>query len=118
MTDHCECTCGKPGCASRPGPRPNRAGLTVHGTPDAYARGCRCDACAAAAIAKKDARFQRRNAATRDQATSHGGRWTSAELEIAAREDLTDYEAGLLLGRTMQAVKRARQRRGIGRVTK
>lgn len=110
-SEHCECTCGKPGCASRPG-RINRAGLTVHGTPDGYNRGCRCDECRAAASVKKSARFARRNAKTREQATNHGGRWTEAELVTAARADLTDYEAAQLLGRTMQAVKRARQRHG------
>lgn len=110
----CTCTCGKPGCASSPG-RINRAGLTVHGTPDGYSRGCHCEDCTAAAIAKRDARFARRNGETRTSATSHRRPWTEADLATIARPDLTDYEAARLVGRTMQAVKRARQRYGIER---
>lgn len=113
MTACCGCTCGLPGCASRPGRRFGRAGITVHGVASGYDRGCRCRECTAANTKSKQARRARRNAETRDRAVQHGSRWTVEEIATTARTDLTDYEVALLIGRTLLSVKAARRRRGI-----
>lgn len=58
---------------------------------------------------QRSGKTARRNADSRDTATNHGKEWTGAELELVAREDLTEAEAAHMLGRTRQAV--AYQRR-------
>lgn len=103
MTDTCECTCGRIGCASRRG-----KGDLVHGSTFTYGLGCRCDECVRANTQKTIELRRRVNADTRDSATHHAQEWTSAQLEIIMRPGLTAREAGALVGRTMQAVKNAR----------
>lgn len=50
------------------------------------------------------------NVESRAEAGRHGYQWTGPELEIAARPDLTAREVAAMLGRTIAAVKAARQK--------
>lgn len=110
---------------------------TTHGTTTGYGDGCRCQACKRA-DAEKNLRYfasnpdryrenkrrasrqhYRRHDAkalsreqqqvTRDKAWRNHFQWTGPELEIALREDLTSYEAALMLGRTRNAVQAQRE---------
>jgi hypothetical protein len=55
--------------------------------------------------------YGRVQAETASAARRHGRVWTGPELEIAARDDLSNKEIALMLGRTYAAVDHAR--RGI-----
>lgn len=104
----CQCQCGGIACASRPGRQSGHAGVTVHGIARGYGIGCRCEDCTAANLRKTLASRSSLNNLTRDNATKWGQTWTSAELEVATRSDLTAREAAVLLGRTMLAVANVR----------
>lgn len=52
---------------------------------------------------------RKRNARSRDTASHHCQEWTGPELEVAAREDLTESEVAHMLGRTVAAVQSARR---------
>lgn len=58
---------------------------------------------------QRSSKTARRNAASRETATNNGKEWTGPELELVARQDLTEAAAAQILGRTRQAV--AYQRR-------
>lgn len=104
--DHCRCECGKPGCVSR---TQRYSSLTlVHGLASTYGDGCRCDPCKEAHATKTTAQKVRANRESLAGAKRNGLQWTSAELEIATRPDLTAREAAKLLGRTFQAVRNVR----------
>lgn len=75
---------------------------------DTYA--CRCEVCKTAAAARRRAEWQAAQAATLPTAVNNRKEWTGPELEIIARDDLSARQAALMLGRTAQGVKRARQR--------
>lgn len=49
------------------------------------------------------------NSLTLDTAHNHGKMWTGPELEIVARDDLSARQVAVMLGRTLYAVKHARQ---------
>lgn len=108
IADKCECQCGRWGCASQPGKRVKRSGVTVHGLPSGYSNGCRCDACTSAHTAKAVRQRNRANSKSRERAVKNGQPWTGPELETVVREDLTAAEAAALLGRTLKAVKNMR----------
>lgn len=55
-------------------------------------------------------RQNRKNAESRSLARRNGQQWTGAELELAARADLTAAEVGVMIGRTILAVQNARFR--------
>lgn len=55
-------------------------------------------------------RLDRDNAASRVVAAHHYEEWTSRQLEIAGRRELTARQAAALLGRTIEAVRAVRQR--------
>lgn len=54
--------------------------------------------------AENERRAQQVYAATRPKARKHKQEWTSADLEVAARKDLTIEQVALALGRTNHAV--------------
>lgn len=76
-----------------------------HGSSAKYALGCRCDKC----VASMANRRRKANEKTQSKAHHFGDEWTSAELEIAARPDLTESEVAHVLGRTLYAVRTKRQ---------
>ncbi|MFC5268445.1 hypothetical protein ACFPJ1_40605 [Kribbella qitaiheensis] len=105
----CECTCGLAGCAGNVRDKQGRP--IQHGTANTYGfHGCRCGDCTEAHYAKDSQMRARNNSATREVAGKHREEWTSADLEIATRPDLTAREAALKLGRTMHAVKNIRKK--------
>lgn len=59
---------------------------------------------------KKRADKARAQQSTVDTATHRGGQWTGAELEVAARTDLSAREVAAMLGRTYHGVMAARHR--------
>lgn len=101
----CGCQCGLSGCASQ---RTTLARGT-HGY-NRYNKGCRCEACAAAAAAHQSRRIAKAQAESLPQATRRGMQWIGAELEIVMRADLTARDAARMLGRTVEAVLWARKK--------
>lgn len=81
-----------------------------HGTASGYRFwGCRCEPCVVAQKSKVQALAKRRNDATREVAHHHNHLWTGAELEVAARADLTAKQVAVMLGRTVSAVHTKRR---------
>lgn len=76
----------------------------THGLRSTYLEGCRCDDCTSAARPKRRRQHHDRQRQTAD-APGRGKHWTGAELEIAARADLTTLEVARMLGRTFSGVK-------------
>ena len=65
---------------------------------------CACDSCKV-----RMARYLRwRNAESLDGAVHYGEEWTGPQMEVAARDDITDKQAAQILGRTISAVHSAR----------
>lgn len=114
--DPCQCQCGRSGCASLRGRGlgarggPGVRGGTKHGTTKRYDLGCRCEDCTKAKTDDGTARKKAQNAKTKPQAKNWRKQWTSAELEVALRDDLTAVEAAAILGRTYAGVMQARHR--------
>lgn len=91
--------------------------------------GCRCDVCVAAAreqnrpalqryqdahgeeiAARNTARKRREQSESLASATRYGYQWTGPELEVAARRDLTAAQVAAMIGRTVTAVTKMRQK--------
>jgi len=81
-----------------------------HGTRPGYDAGCRCPDCTGANTKVTRSSIVPRYERTLPGARNNGKEWTSADLEIVTRGDLTPAELAQLLGRTLYAVLRARQR--------
>lgn len=81
-----------------------------HGLTGYLNYGCRCETCTR--VAREAARGWQRKANDEllNQAHRHFTWWTSAELEIASRADLSSREVARMLGRTMWAVSTMRNR--------
>jgi hypothetical protein len=62
------------------------------------------------AQARADLRVKKTNDQTMASARNRGQEWTSHELEVADREDLSNKEIAVMLGRTLFGVKKARNR--------
>lgn len=99
--NRCECTCGRPGCASLTRP---------HGTFSRYRIGCRCLECTAAANRNAQPRIEARQRETIAAASKAKQMWTGPELEIATRDDLPIRELALMLGRSYKAVQTIRRK--------
>lgn len=101
----------------------------AHGVSGYRNWGCRCSVCTEANTtytAPSVRQYQMRNrdkvnskhlerynssqAETLEKARRRGQQWTGAELEIAARPDLTAKEVALMLGRTFAAVEKMRRK--------
>jgi hypothetical protein len=61
-------------------------------------------------VRETERRKKRRSAASRDTASRHRQPWTLDQLEVITREGLAAWQAAAILGRTVTAVKSARQR--------
>ena len=101
--DQCECQCGKSGCNSRV------VGVNVHGVPGGSKR-CSCDECRAADNTSGLQRVAELQRLTLPGATRKGQQWTTAELELLSRKELSSREIATRLQRSYTGVKTMRSR--------
>lgn len=83
----------------------------AHGTANAVNNyGCKCDACRDFANQVNSDHRAQTNARLREAAARHGQVWTGRELETLANTDLTESQVGAALGRSLYAIRSARER--------
>ena len=86
----------------------------VHGAAAYTNWGCRCEVCTTANTKRNVPFIQswvtRVQAETRAQATRSGRRWTTPELDLLSRRDLTAKQVAIMTGRTWRAVALAKSR--------
>lgn len=88
-----------------------KKGTGKHGIHKYNKFGCRCDVCEAAATYYRTKTNDRLEAlAPAATAPRWGYQWTGPELEIASRPDLSALQVAQMIGRTVHAVRTARQR--------